>query len=872
MDTSSDDTSESESLISTSSSFVVPEEQRRVGLVYDERMCKHATPKGEPHPENPDRIRAVWDKLESVGILERCVVFKAKEADDKYIAAVHTKSHINLIKTISSKKPVSQRNKVAAKYDSIYFNEGSSESAYLAAGSVLEVAEKVAKRELNSAFAIVRPPGHHAEKNEPMGFCLYNNVAIATSFLLNQKKLGIRKILIVDWDIHHGNATQKMFWKDSRVLVFSVHRHENGSFYPGGDDGSHVMVGEGLGLGYNINVPWENGNCGDADYIAVWDHILIPVARKFNPDIVLISAGFDAAFGDPLGGCCVTPHGYSILLKKLMEFSEGKIVMALEGGYNLESLANSVLACVEMLLEGKSISEPYVYPFEATWRVIKDVREKLSTFWPILVKMLPRKLTSRVTPLPEIYSLQLDDKGDVVSSTLLRKRKCQNSSVRNSLSKKDKKQKASVMSIEVVFKYPQSHTENLNVVVSPLRVLKLNKISNAKLAGECVLVMKEAARRLHWMDINDDAYHDHIQNLKVRAVEDSGIIKNQNISIEESDKRLQRVLKTKIGFKDNLVAERTQNGAQVKETKDEQDKARTDNYHMASDIITRNTLSINFVVSPHIISKMKKMSNAELAGDCFLVMTEAAERLRQMDNNVGVYRERIQKLKAKVVEDGGLIEKQNIAIKKCEKRLQLVLEAEKWFKDKLLAERVQNEAQIKEMKDGQYKTLIIKVKEIEELNQQVASLEEKACHMASDIITKDKSLAVKDKEIDALKQQLESLESKDNEIQDLKQQLGYAQITEVQLKNALKLLSSQRAEALEKTIKADHDRSLLLTEFIPNMFKDLFQRYDDTVTERFKQAVKECHNIQLSCIQDIVANADKPMEDIMEITAKKFQI
>nr|GEX44787.1 hypothetical protein [Tanacetum cinerariifolium] len=231
------------------------------------------------------------------------------------------------------------------------------------------------------------------------------------------------------------------------------------------------------------------------------------------------------------------------------------------------------------------------------------------------------------------------------------------------------------------------------------------------------------------------------------------------------------------------------------------------------------------------------MSNAEFVGDCFLVMTEAAERLRQMDNNVGVYRERIQKLKAKVVKNGGLIEKQNIAIKECEKRLQLVLEA-KWFKDKLLAERVQNEAQIKEIKDGQDKTLIIKVKEIEELNQEVASLKEKACRMASDIITKDKSLAVKDKEIDALKQQLESLESKDNEIQDLKQQLGYAQTTEVQLENALKLLSSQRAEALEKTIKADHDRSLLLTEFIPNMFKDLFQRYDDTVTESFKQGCK----------------------------------
>ncbi|KAD1436644.1 hypothetical protein R6Q59_029043 [Mikania micrantha] len=393
--------------------------QRRVGLVYDERMCKHSTPEAERHPENPDRIRAIWYKLMSAGIHHRCMVFDAKVVEDKYIAAVHTSNHIDLIKTISSKKTASQRNRVAARYNSIYFNEGSSESAYLAAGSVLEVAEKVAKGELNSAFAIVRPPGHHAEENEPMGFCLYNNVAIAARFLLNQKDLGINKILIVDWDVHHGNGTQKMFWKDPRVLFFSVHRHEYGSFYPTGDDGSHVMIGEGPGAGYNINVPWENGRCGDADYIAVWDHILIPVAKDFNPDIIIISAGFDAAIGDPLGGCRVTPHGYSIMLKKLMKFSRGKIIMALEGGYNLNSLANSVVACVEMLLEDKPVAESLeVYPFESTWRVIKAVREKLSTFWPTLADKLPEELTSRVTSQHQIYSSQSEDEYEDGPNTL----------------------------------------------------------------------------------------------------------------------------------------------------------------------------------------------------------------------------------------------------------------------------------------------------------------------------------------------------------------------------------------------------------------------------------------------------------------------
>ncbi|KAG1366775.1 putative Histone deacetylase 5 [Cocos nucifera] len=502
---------------------------RHVGLLYDERMCRHATPDGKSHPENPERIRAIWRKLESEGIPQRCLVLRAKEAEDKYIALVHTQSHIKLIRNISSKEFDSQRLRLASKFNSIYFNKGSSEAAYLAAGSVVEVSEKVAKGDLDSAIAIVRPPGHHAESNEAMGFCLFNNVAIAANFLLNERpelgirkilivdwdvhhgngtqnmfykdprvlffsihrclvlrakeaedkyialvhtqshiklirnisskefdsqrlrlaskfnsiyfnkgsseaaylaagsvvevsekvakgdldsaiaivrppghhaesneamgfclfnnvaiaanfllnerpELGIRKILIVDWDVHHGNGTQNMFYKDPRVLFFSIHRFDFGSFYPAGDDGSYCMVGEGAGAGYNINVPWEHGQCGDADYLAVWDHVLLPVAESYNPDIILISAGFDA----------------------------GKIVMALEGGYNLNSIANSVLACAKVLLEEKPVvGSIEAQPFESTWRVIQEVRHELKTFWPALAVELPQKvLASNSRPCP----------------------------------------------------------------------------------------------------------------------------------------------------------------------------------------------------------------------------------------------------------------------------------------------------------------------------------------------------------------------------------------------------------------------------------------------------------------------------------------
>ncbi|XP_038983688.1 histone deacetylase 5-like [Phoenix dactylifera] len=210
--------------------------------------------------------------------MSRCVVLSAKEAEDKYIASVHTQRHVKLIKNISSKKFNSRRLRIASNFNSIYFNKGSSEAASLAAGSLIEVSEKVAKGDLDSAIAIVRPPGHHAEPDEAMGFCLFNNVAIAANFLLNER---------VDYAV--------LFFVNVNSLF------DFGSFYPARDDGSYCMIGEGPGAGYNINVPWEQGQCGDADYIAVWDHVLFPVAESYNPDIIMISAGFDAALG--LMGC-----------------------------------------------------------------------------------------------------------------------------------------------------------------------------------------------------------------------------------------------------------------------------------------------------------------------------------------------------------------------------------------------------------------------------------------------------------------------------------------------------------------------------------------------------------------------------------------
>ncbi|CAF1921332.1 unnamed protein product [Brassica napus] len=272
--------------------------KRKVGLLYDERMCKHDTPDGEDHPECPNRIKAIWAKLQLTGLAQRCAVLGGSKAEDKHLQLVHTKEHVNLVKRLSTKKKDSRRNKIASKLDSVYLNGGSSEAAYLAAGSVVEVAEKVAEGELDRGFAIVRPPGHHAEADEAMG-----------------PDLGVKKILIVDWDVHHGNGTQKMFWKDPRVLVFSVHRYVCMMM-----EASIQREMMEIWEGFNINVPWEQGR---------------------------------RSVGDPRGGCFVTPYGYSVMLKKLRKDCDG-----------IRGRVQSWVSC-KVLLEEKQIEDSFEeYPYE----------------------------------------------------------------------------------------------------------------------------------------------------------------------------------------------------------------------------------------------------------------------------------------------------------------------------------------------------------------------------------------------------------------------------------------------------------------------------------------------------------------------------
>ena len=233
-----------------------------------------------------------------------------------------------------------------------YWNElHTSSAARFAVGSVVELAEKIAANQLQNGFGIVRPPGHHAEAEEAMGFCYFNTVAIAAKQILKNPEM--RKILIVDWAIHHGNGTQKFFYDDPRVLYISIHRHDNGNFYPG--TGGSIECGAGPGLGTNVNIAWSGGlepPMGDAEYLAAFRTIVMPIAREFDPDFVLVSAGFDAAQGHehPIGGYTVSPACFAYLTHQLLSLAGGKVALVLEGGYSLDVLCDSVEQCCRALM------------------------------------------------------------------------------------------------------------------------------------------------------------------------------------------------------------------------------------------------------------------------------------------------------------------------------------------------------------------------------------------------------------------------------------------------------------------------------------------------------------------------------------------
>jgi histone deacetylase 6 len=303
-----------------------------VGLVFDERFLLHRAP--YDHPEHPGRLSAIQSEFEQRGFLALCRRVPARPSSDEELFRVHTADLVRQIDA-TAKRSFTQLD------PDTYAGPDSSAAARLAAGGLIDLAVAVWRGDLTSGFALVRPPGHHAEADQAMGFCLFNNVAVAARAV---RAAGASRVLIVDWDVHHGNGTQNTFWDDSSVLYFSTHQYP---FYPG--TGSLEEVGGREAPGRTVNVPWPAG-MGDVEYLEAFDRVLLPIARRFEPELVLVSAGFDAAAGDLLGSMRISPAGYAAMTSRLQEMAKGRLVLALEGGYNLKAIQKSAAECLRALL------------------------------------------------------------------------------------------------------------------------------------------------------------------------------------------------------------------------------------------------------------------------------------------------------------------------------------------------------------------------------------------------------------------------------------------------------------------------------------------------------------------------------------------
>jgi acetoin utilization deacetylase AcuC-like enzyme len=311
----------------------------RTGLVYHPQYLEHDM--GAGHPESPDRLRAIISRLQHSGILSRLVRIEPSPAPDEWITQVHTAAYVENLKR---RAPTSGH--VSLDPDTS-MSAGSLSAAYLAAGGALAAVDAIVAGTVEHVFCAVRPPGHHAERDHAMGFCLFNNVAIAARYL--QRHHAMARVLVVDWDVHHGNGTQHIFDDDPSLLFFSTHQYP---YYPGTGRGTESGVGHGAGA--TINVPMKAGE-GDDAYREVFQDVLIPAADAFQPDFVIVSAGFDAHKDDPLAGMGLTEEGYADLTRMVVSIakrhSQGRLLSCLEGGYNLHALSASVERHVLALLD-----------------------------------------------------------------------------------------------------------------------------------------------------------------------------------------------------------------------------------------------------------------------------------------------------------------------------------------------------------------------------------------------------------------------------------------------------------------------------------------------------------------------------------------
>jgi acetoin utilization deacetylase AcuC-like enzyme len=319
----------------------------KTGIVTDDSYLEHDT--GAAHPERPDRLRAIGRLLQSEPSPD-WIRIPARDASGEELGRIHVPEHVARVAATARL--------VRFKFDAdTPASAGTFAAARRAAGGVLALVDAVMARRVSNGFALVRPPGHHAERDRVMGFCFFNNVALAAAHL--RAAHGLRRVLVVDWDVHHGNGTQRSFYRDPSVMFVSSHQYP---FYPG--TGAAREVGAGEGEGFTLNLPFPAGY-GDRQYVQAFLDVVEPIARQFAPEFILVSAGFDAHRRDPLAGMELTENGFAaiarVLLRTAREVCQDRLVAVLEGGYDLEGLTRSIAAVLsEMKGErlGETVSPP----------------------------------------------------------------------------------------------------------------------------------------------------------------------------------------------------------------------------------------------------------------------------------------------------------------------------------------------------------------------------------------------------------------------------------------------------------------------------------------------------------------------------------
>lgn len=313
------------------------------GIILDDVFTRHVAPSG--HPECPDRIGAILGTMTQWDQFHRLVRIAPTPAQEEWILGVHTKEHFQRIKWTAGQSFSQLDADTCTGPDSF-------EIALLAAGSAVCLIDQITQKRINTGFALIRPPGHHAESGRAMGFCLFNNIAVAAEWAIRSGL--VEKVAVVDFDVHHGNGTQEIFYSRSDLLYLSTHQYP---FYPGTGDFSEI--GAGPGQGFTINFPLRAGT-GNHFYCALFSDFILPIVRQFAPQLILVSAGYDAHQNDPLAGMNLSVEGFSELVNLLnglaREICQGRIFYLLEGGYDLTALSDAVLSSIATSVEPKTFS------------------------------------------------------------------------------------------------------------------------------------------------------------------------------------------------------------------------------------------------------------------------------------------------------------------------------------------------------------------------------------------------------------------------------------------------------------------------------------------------------------------------------------